>query len=250
MGPSEVGGVGPELAGLLALGLAAIHLFAGKLQFLAVTPRSVWLSMSGGASVAYVFVHLLPELAAAQESLERADQDFLGPSAEIYLVALAGLAIFYGLERAAEVSRRKRRGQGEEDAASHGVFWLHAVSFALYNLLIGYLLLHREDPGLRNLLLFALAMGLHFLVNDYGLRHHHRRLYDRPGRWVLAVAVILGWAVGLAVEINELHVALLFAFLAGGVVLNVLKEELPAERESRFWAFAVGAAGYAALLLI
>jgi hypothetical protein len=35
--------------------------------------------MSGGASVAYVFVHLLlPELAAAQESLERAAQDFLG----------------------------------------------------------------------------------------------------------------------------------------------------------------------------
>jgi hypothetical protein len=77
-------------------------------------------------------------------------------------VALAGLAIFYGLERAAEVSRWERRGQGEEDAASPGVFWLHTVSFALYNLLIGYLLLHREDPGLRSPLLFGLAMGLHF----------------------------------------------------------------------------------------
>lgn len=246
---NEAGG-GPWLAGGLALGLAVTHLFAGKLRFLSATPRSIWLSMSGGASVAYVFIHLLPELAAAQESLEAADLVFLGPSAEIYLVALAGLAIFYGLERAAEVSRRERRDQGEEDAASSGVFWLHTVSFALYNLLIGYLLLHREDPGLRSLLLFALAMGLHFLVNDYGLRHHHRRLYDRLGRWILAVAVVAGWAVGLAVEINDLHVALLFAFLAGGVVLNVLKEELPAERESRFWAFTVGAAGYAVLLLV
>ena len=34
-----------------------------------------------------------------------------------------------------------------------------------------------------------------------------------------------------------------------GIVLNVLKEELPADRESRFVAFAAGAAGYAALLL-
>jgi hypothetical protein len=42
----------------------------------------------------------------------------------------------------------------------------------------------------------------------------------------------------------------LFAFLAGGVVLNVLKEELPEERESRFWAFALGAASYTALLLV
>ncbi len=41
----------------------------------------------------------------------------------------------------------------------------------------------------------------------------------------------------------------MFAFLAGGVVLNVLKEELPEDRKSRFSAFAVGSAAYAALLL-
>ena len=40
-----------------------------------------------------------------------------------------------------------------------------------------------------------------------------------------------------------------FAFLAGGVVLNVLKEELPAERDSNFAAFAVGATVFAGLLL-
>jgi hypothetical protein len=33
------------------------------------------------------------------------------------------------------------------------------------------------------------------------------------------------------------------------VVLNVLKEELPEDRQSRFTAFAAGAAIYAALLL-
>jgi hypothetical protein len=33
------------------------------------------------------------------------------------------------------------------------------------------------------------------------------------------------------------------------VILNVLKEEVPSERQSRFWAFALGMAGYAALLL-
>lgn len=59
----------------------------------------------------------------------------------------------------------------------------------------------------------------------------------------------LGWGLGLAATLSALAVASLFAFLAGGIVLNVLKEELPEERESRFWAFAVGAAGYAALLL-
>lgn len=44
-------------------------------------------------------------------------------------------------------------------------------------------------------------------------------------------------------------IAVIFAFLAGSIIFNVLKEELPEERQSRFWAFAVGVAIYAALLL-
>ncbi len=130
------------------------------------------------------------------------------------------------------------------------MFWLHVSSFALYNALIGYLLLHREEPGLWNLTLFAFAMGVHFVVNDFGLREDHKGAYDGYGRWVLAAAVFAGWVVGLVSEISEAALAVLFAFLAGGVVMNVLKEELPEERESRFWAFVLGAGLYAAVLLV
>lgn len=140
-------------------------------------------------------------------------------------------------------------GRGGEDATGAGVFWLHTASFALYNALIGYLMLHREEPGLGSLALFAFAMGVHFVVNDFGLREDHKGVYDRAGRWVLAAAIFAGWAVGILSEVSEAAIAVLFAFLAGGVVMNVLKEELPEERESRFWAFALGAALYAAILL-
>lgn len=50
------------LTGILAAIMATIHIFAGRLRFLDVIPRSRWLSMAGGAAVAYIFVHLLPEL--------------------------------------------------------------------------------------------------------------------------------------------------------------------------------------------
>jgi zinc transporter ZupT len=60
----------------------------------------------------------------------------------------------------------------------------------------------------------------------------------------------VGWAVGLFFEISEAAIAVLFGFLAGGVIMNVLKEELPEERESRFWAFALGAALYTVVLLL
>jgi hypothetical protein len=50
--------------------------------------------------------------------------------------------------------------------------------------------------------------------------------------------------------VHETVIAILFALLSGGVILNVLKEELPEERESRFWAFALGAAVYAFILMV
>ena len=96
---------------------------------------------------------------------------------------------------------------------------------------------------------FFVAMGAHFLVNDYGLRRHHQEAYNRIGCWLLAGSVLVGYGIGLMTPIHELMLAVLFAFLAGGVILNVIKEELPEEQESLFWAFALGAALYTALLL-
>jgi hypothetical protein len=236
---------------LLVAGLAIVHLFSGRIRFLDVLPRSRWLSAAGGISVAYVFVHLLPDLAEEQEAIrEVVGERFNFLESHVYLVALIGLAAFYGLERAAKTSRKRQRSVGREDATEAKVFWLHTASFAIYNALIGYLILHREEPGLRSLMLFTFAMGVHFMVNDFGLRKDHKGVYDRIGRWVLAVSIFAGWGIGLFVEISKAALAVLFGFLAGGVVMNVLKEELPEERESSFWAFALGAAAYAVVLLI
>ncbi|MFN3389337.1 MAG: hypothetical protein ACK40O_10425 [Allosphingosinicella sp.] len=236
----------PILSGLVAALFLVIHVFAHRLRFAAM-PRSVWLSAAGGVAVAYVFIHLLPELAAHQRRFD----DHTGGMLEAiethsYLIALLGLAVFYGLERL--IRRHRARGDVDSEEAS-GTFWIHLGAFAVYNLLIGYLLVHREEPGIEGLLLFGTAMALHLLVNDQGLRDHHGRAYHRRGRWILAGAPVAGWLLGLATEWPPLAVSALFAFLAGGVILNVLKEELPEDRESRFWAFAAGAAAYSALLL-
>lgn len=92
-------------------------------------------------------------------------------------------------------------------------------------------------------------MALHFVVNDYGLREHHKRRYDTVGRWVISAAVVAGFAIGLFTTLHRATLAVLVAFVAGGVILNVMKEELPKERESRFSAFLAGAAVYSELLL-
>lgn len=234
-----------------ALFLALVHLLAGHLRFLSAIPRSYWLSIAGGASVAYVILHLLPELSAGQEVFHQQ----LGSSLSfiehhIYLIALVGLTVFYGLERMAKTAPARAQSAAPDNVEQGGtlVFWVHILSFVVYNAIIGYLLVHQEGD-VRRLLLFTLAMGLHFLVNDIALQEHHDRDYERYGRWLLSSAVVLGWLTGYVSEVSELVISVLIAFLAGGVILNVLKEELPDERQSRFWAFGLGAAGYALLLL-
>lgn len=242
----------PASTALSIIVFVLVHLLVGRLRFLDGVPRSRWLSMAGGVAVAYVFLHILPELNAHQRTVET--QTATGETgvveSEIYLIALAGLAVFYGLERYVRGSRANERGQGGEDHPESGVFWLHIGSFAVYNALIGYLLLHREEPGLWSLAIYTVAMALHFVTNDYGLRQDYKEGYDCIARWIVSGAVVAGWFLGFAVELAEVTVGLLFAFLAGGVVLNVLKEELPEERQSRFLPFAGGATGYALLLIL
>ncbi len=227
------------------------HLFAGRLRFLDGLPRSRWLSFAGGISVAYVFLHIFPELEAAQANLADVWPVAGWLEHHAYLVALIGLTIFYALERMIRRAGASAGVSGQNEPGSpagKGVFWLHIVSFALYNGLIGYLLVHREEQDLRGLVFYAVAMTLHFLVNDYGLRRDHKVAYRRTGRWILAAAILAGWLLGLATQISMAAVGLLFALLAGGVILNVLKEELPQERQSRLLPFVLGVFGYAALL--
>ena len=59
-----------------------------------------------------------------------------------------------------------------------------------------------------------------------------------------------GWIAHADAGFPEVAVVVLTAILAGGVVMNALKEELPEERESSFGAFAVGAALSAAIVLV
>ena len=230
------------VAGLV---LAFVHAFGGALRFIQYLPRSTWLSAAGGVSVAYVFVHLLPELAEGARALADVVPGAVVAEPAAWLLSLLGLALFYAVEVAA---RSSRKGSPQK-VTSAGAFWFSIATYAVYNALIGYLLHEREEEGLSTLILFTVAMALHFLVNDFGLREHHKHRYERFGRWVLVISVILGVALGASSDVSESVRGAVLAIIGGGVILNVLKEELPEEAESRFGAFVIGLGVYASLLL-
>ena len=240
------------LQAIIIVVFVLIHLFAERFPITKNGPRSAWLSFAGGISVAYVFIHIFPELEIAQRHISSQWEFIPFIEHHAYLVALLGLIVFYGLERGAKLSQSKQKipVHHTKTTTSTEVFWLHIISFSLYNALIGYLLVHREEQDLYGLIFFSIAMGLHFFVNDFALREFHKDTYQKYGRWLLSGMIVVGWAIGLSMKISEAMTGVLFAFLAGGVILNVLKEELPEEKQSRFWPFATGAAIYTVLLLL
>ena len=54
----------------------------------------------------------------------------------------------------------------------------------------------------------------------------------------------------MLVVIPKTVVVTCLGLISGGVVMNSMVMELPTEKDGRFWPFVVGAAGYAALLVL
>ena len=235
------------LSFIFAIGFTLIHFFSKSLTFIKDTPRSHFLSIAGGIAVTYVFIHLLPDLNRHQAILAEAGKTGIFKMVEnpAYMIALLGLTAFYGLEKMVRNSKNE-----EDEETNLGVFWIHIISFFLYNALIGYLLIREDYKSKWGMFFYFLALAVHFVTNDHSLRKDHREIYDRYGRWLLTVAILLGWTIGAFTPLEEVYISLLTAFLAGGIVLNVLKEELPEERKSSFTAFFAGMLGYSLLLLL
>jgi hypothetical protein len=213
--------------------------------------RRRWVSAAAGVSVAYVFVDVLPELAVQNSAVVEAagETGLLFADQRLYVLALAAFVVMYGLEHMVLASRGERQ-DAVEGGVRDGVYWLHLAGFGVYSALIGYLLVERAERDIGALVLYTLAMALHFVIVNHSLTEEHGRAYRRGGHWWLAASVAAGWAAGAMLPLSEVAVARLFALLAGGVVITSLKAELPDDRQGRFWPFCLGALAFALLLVL
>jgi hypothetical protein len=247
-------GMAPMVSLLAALGLAVVQVLAqpvlARAEELTGRARRRLLSASAGASVAYVFVDVLPELGAQHRVVLEAlgEEKLLFAEQRVYILALVSFIVFYGLEHLVLQDRERRDGvEASQDEARY--FPAHLLAFGGYTVLIGDLLVERAARGPVPLAIYGLAMAVHFLIIAHSLSERFRGPYLRWGRWVLAASVLAGWAVGTAAQISEVTFARLFAILAGGVVITSVQGELVGERSGRFWPFVLGALGFAVLLM-
>lgn len=244
---------------LIALAITAalvvLHLAAPRIRKLPFVPESATGSFAGGLAVAYVFLHLLPEVAAGNEAIGEALNNVLQPTPlldlGIFVVALLGFVAFFGLQRLAD-KEGATRGSGRQPtggASNPAVYRLHLGSFMIYNALITYTMPLRVRTGLAFALLFTIAMGLHFVLTDRELDERYPSRFGGRGRLLLAGALVAGWALAAVfAPTSSLLVALLTALLAGSILLNVFKDEIPSGTRTSFPWFVTGLTVYAVLL--
>jgi hypothetical protein len=223
--------------------LASVCVFGGRLR--ARSHHRRWISIAAGVSVASIFVDLLPTISEKQAkfSANAPAGVALFQEQAVYLAAMLGFVLFYGLEYMVASSP-----SGERE---HGVvtFSLRITAFAGYSSFIAYILVDNPWTGVQSLLLYSLAMAFHLLLVDHSLAQQGYGLYESRGRWILALAVMVGWSVGMIASIPELWLARITGFVSGGVIMNSLVVELPEGRGGRFGYFVLSAAIYAFILI-
>jgi len=198
-----------------------------------------FISFAGGVAVAYVFLHMLPNLVEYNKPIGEflIANNWLTPFTEllIYIVALFGFLIYYGFDLLAERYRDSNHNDGL-------VYGLHLGMFCLYNFLITYTMSLRAQTSITATVLFTFAMALHFVLTDRKFCRFYPVRFNHIGRFLLMSALLTGWLCSVIFDpVNVLIAALMLAFLAGSVLLNVFREELPATGLTSYFWFCFGA---------
>lgn len=189
---------------------------------------SVLTALAGGVAVGYVALYLLPKIGDYTAAIVDARPD--GRELlhyRLYYFFLGGLIFYFFIDRA--------RPAGRSLSAS-----LHGIAFVGYSFLTGNVLATVPRPGYFPYLLASVALALHFIGICHQLRDWHRHSFDRYLRWLIAGATLAGWAVGAIGMVSKELLAIVVAFLGGGILVNVLREEWPNEDSGRAVPFLIG----------
>ncbi|AHE99904.1 hypothetical protein THITH_03295 [Thioalkalivibrio paradoxus ARh 1] len=210
-----------------AMAFAAIHLLAPHCRRLFASYDRHAYSLAGGMAVAYAILILLPEFEYIHGQVGNI----------VYPMVLAGLVGFYALELYL-LQRRPSESRGSD---AFRMASLHIGTVWLYTWGIIYAM---PDQVLQHgaMVYFSVAaIGMHLVYKDYLMSVHHDEAYLHWGRYLLASAPLIAWGMGLMLEPSEFVSDLIVALLAGYLLQNVFRNEIPDDRASCVPSFALGA---------
>ncbi|GAB4285728.1 MAG: hypothetical protein Fur0025_17610 [Oscillatoriaceae cyanobacterium] len=250
---------GPQLIAIFtfAISLCLLHIFSTKIldwmhhqsehrsQKKGPDFQVIASSLGGGIAISYVFLHLLPELNHVHPDLAQ-----INP-----YITLSGFMLFYGLEHLADKLATPEKSTEWDFVKKKGTmakytFNLEIGFLFLYNGLIVYTMPEQFRAGIINTIIYMIAMLLHLFSNDHSLQENYLKQFRSWGCYVLAASPLVGSIADWLTPPSSLVSGSLIALLAGFILLNVFKKELPDNDRSSFGWFSAGVVGFGIMLYL
>lgn len=232
--------MGPFIVVILFL---TMQVFANRIISSSSLDKIKWMSLAGGIAVSYIFVYILPSLHHEQEDF--GDTAFeLAMESELYFFGLIGIVVFYTVTKVAERHRHQRNATIKDR-----FFFVQILLFFVYNMLISYIMF-AADQNIEQLIFYSIAVGLHFMTVAHDMYRENSERYLLYGRYVLGGGILIGFLVATFAPHSAIVLAIIFSFISGAIMFNVIKNELPSEDSAHLPTFVISAFTYSAITLL
>lgn len=230
--------------------LVCTHILCGKKNWWHFFEAHGWVSFSAGASVAYVFVHVFPDISILQQQFTGIPSHHYNGrffNQPLYLTALAGICLPYLIDTLElNYSEHNKRCHVQ---IHQGIFGLRKLLYTLYNMMLAYMIVNRHNEGLLSMKIIVIVLVMHFIVINANFKEIYNALLQRYIRWFAVLGLIFGGILGKIVTIPDFILAYLFSLIGGIITYTALKEELPKTSHRAPFHFLAGVVCFSLLIL-
>ena len=216
------------LAGILSLSdYVTEHIFSKKLR-----TNQKLVSFSAGVAIAYIVLHLLPEISS----------NALIDGRKLFLFALLGFVSLNLIEQFIYKEMGKLRNLS---SYHRGV---HVAYFFIYNFLIGAVLVVFAAKGLKQTLLFFVPFLLYIIAEmlpqEFAFKSSISKIF-------YSMAPVFGAIAGIySIDFLASIFGELISFITGTLLYIVIRESLPSDRAEKPVYFIIGVLLYTAIIYL
>lgn len=230
--------------------LIGVHILSGKQKWWQFFEAHGWVSFSAGSSIAYVFIHVFPEISILQQQLTShptPHDSIVFFNQPLYLTVLVGICLPYLLDTL-ELSYTKHKNK-QHKHIHNSIYLTRKLLYMLYNLMVAYMIVNRHSEGALSMKMIVVVLAMHFIVLNANFRETYPELFKRHIRWFAIIGLVLGAVLGMINVLPSFTLSYLFALIGGTLTYIALKQELPKTNHRSPFHFLAGVVCFSLLIL-
>jgi zinc transporter ZupT len=224
-------------AGILAIAcggiVAIVHYFSQRMDPPHGRTRYRVISLAAGVSIAYLFLHLLPETYEAATHLRQ----------WVFIFLLAGFSVFHLVEKLIYQHADRQRLAWELKE-------VHSISFFVYHFIVGIAVEDKFKVSAVEGVLFVIPITLHAFLSTASLSSIDGEVSEKPlARLLLSVSTLLGVIFAMLVPMPAVIDNILVSLIAGVLLYIIVREFIPEKEKGEPAFFAIGLAAFFVVVL-